>query len=86
MTKEELNDLYSKVINIIWNYNSYHVIYTCGEEHWDKMGNYVSFEVYGYSDQGEGSNWTEDWTIYSDGSINADGKNYKNFEEFLLDW
>jgi len=43
---------------------------------------------FGFSDQGEGSEWTEDWEINSDGTINIidDDRTYKNFEEFKSNW
>lgn len=81
-----LEELYDKVVDIINNHYDYHCNYCCisGSACWDKT--YVTFDVHGWSDQGEGSEWTEYWCIYDDGSIHADGVTYANFEEFKCDW
>lgn len=81
-----LEELYDNVVDIINSHWSYHCNYYCDSSSvcWDKT--YVTFDVHGYSDQGDGSEWTEYWCIYDDGRINADGMMYANFEEFKRDW
>ena len=87
MTKNEITILLDKVKAVINNYNSYYVWYSVSsEEIWDENGSYVTFEVFGYSDQDEGSNWTEYWSIDNTGRIVRDGKAYENFDEFKNDW
>ena len=86
MTKEELHELYDKVTTDIWNYESYHVRYSYGNEYWAEDGSYVSFDVYGHSDQGRGADWTEYWSIYSNGEIHTEEACYKNYEEFKAEW
>lgn len=87
MTKKEvkkIEDILEKVQNCISGWHSYHVFYCVGSEQW--FDSYVTFTVFGYSDQGEGSEWTENWCIYSDGSISGDHEIYNNFDEFERDW
>lgn len=87
MTPEDLSDLVDKVRTTISNYESYHVsYYPSSREEWGKDNSCVRFEVHGHSDQGEGSEWTEYWTVNSDGTIYADGETYKNYEEFISKW
>jgi hypothetical protein len=87
MTPDEIDVLLNKVKADINNYNSYHVWYSASsEEIWDEKGGYVTFEVYGHSDQGEGSNWTEYWSIDDNGTIARDGDVYENYNEFKNDW
>ena len=87
MTPDEIDVLLNKVKADINNYNSYHVWYSASsEEIWDEKGGYVTFEVYGHSDQGEGSNWTEYWSIDDNGTIARDGDIYENYNEFKNDW
>ena len=87
MTPEDLYDLVGKVKTAISNYERYHVsYYPSSNEERGKANSYVRFEVQGHSDQGEGSDWTEYWTINSDGTIYADGETYKNYEEFMSKW
>ena len=87
MTHEELVELFDKVIDVIRNYTSYHVFYYWDEENWASDGLSVSFRVHGNSDQGEGYEWTEYWTINSDGTIsNGEGDVWKTFEEFESNW
>lgn len=87
MTHEELVELFDKVTDVIWHYSSYHVSYCYGRDDWSSDGLSVTFEVYGHSDQGEGADWTEYWSIYSDGTIsNSEGDCWKTFEEFESGW
>ena len=88
MTKKEvkkIEKILEKVQNCILDYRrGYHGFYYIGShEHW--FDGYVTFTVCG-SDQDEGSEWTEDWYIYSDGRIRRDDKVYNNFDEFERDW
>lgn len=82
--KIELQNLLDKVFDAIYHHRDYHCTYCCGniEEHDD----YFSFEVYGYSDQGEGSEWTECWSIDAKGRIYSEDTTYENYEDFLKDW
>jgi len=87
MTTNELTILLDKVKTVINNYNSYYVWYSVSpEETWDENSSYVTFEVFGYSDQDEGSNWTEYWSIDNTGRIVRDGEIYENFDEFKNNW
>lgn len=87
MTKKEIKkieELLERVGKCISGLQGYHVFYSMGSEQW--FDSYVTFTVFGYSDQDEGSEWTEDWCIYSDGRIRRDDKVYNNFDEFERDW
>lgn len=87
MTKEDIRELFEKVTRLVdSNDTDYHCSYSCGEETWSDDGMRVMFEVHGFSDQGEGSEWTENWGIESDGRIYADDMIYDTFEEFEKDW
>lgn len=87
MTLEELHELFDKVDRAVWDYNAdYHARYFIGDTKWYNDNIYVSFEVNGHSDQGFGSDWTEYWSIDSDGKIYTEDKTYNDFEDFLKDW
>ena len=88
MTKEELCELLEKVRDVINNHYDYHVWYLASyDEEWGPYDRYVTFEVSGHSDQGDGADWTEHWGIDDDGTIHTgDGDTYKNFEEFKYNW
>lgn len=87
MTTNEITILLDRVKAVIDNYNSYYVWYSVSpEETWNENGSYVTFEVFGYSDQDEGSNWTEYWSIDNTGRIVRDGEIYENFDEFKDNW
>lgn len=89
MTKEELCELFEKVRDVINNHYDYHVWYLASyDEEWGPNDAWVTFKVYGSSDQGEGSDWTEEWEINNDGTIRIidDDRVYKNFEEFKYNW
>ena len=45
-----------------------------------------NYKVFGHSDQDEGSNWTEYWSIDNTGRIVGDGEIYENFDEFKDNW
>ena len=86
MTKKEVKKI-EKILEKVQNciLDGYHEFYYIGShEHW--FDGYVTFTVCGSSDQDEGSDWTEDWYIYSDGRIRRDGEVYNNFDEFERDW
>ena len=79
-----MKELLDKVLDTINNHVTYHTWYTYGEvEEYEK---YVSFEVYGYSDQGEGMEWIEYWSIDSDGKIYTEDTTYNSFEDFAKEW
>jgi hypothetical protein len=89
MTREEISDLLEKVRSYITNHNhhSYYVWYTpSSEEEWSANGSYVTFEVYAYSDQDDGREWTEDWFVDSDGKIGNGEETYDNYDDFKLNW
>lgn len=85
MTPEELENLYEEVTDLIYNYRSYHVWYTYGNKFVSPNGS-ISFDVYGFSDQGEGAEWTEYWSIDTNGKIYTSENVYDNIEEFKKDW
>lgn len=88
MTQEEIKkikELLEKVQACISGCQGYHEFYYIGsEEQW--FDSYVTFTVCGYSDQDEGSEWTEDWYIYSDGRIRRDDEVYNDFDKFEGNW
>ena len=82
-----LEDIYRKIVKVIDGNHSYHNFYNCDFYEWRQDGSRLTFKVYGSSDQGYGSEWTEYWTIYDDGSIsNSEGDNWKDFEDFESNW
>ena len=46
----------------------------------------IEFDVYASSDQGDGEEWTENWSIDSDGKIYTKDNVYNNIEDFKRDW
>ena len=76
--------LLDKVLDTINNHVTYHNWYSYGEI--EEYATYVSFDVYGYSDQGEGREWTEHWSIDNEGKIYTEDTTYDNYEEFLREW
>lgn len=87
MTKEEVNEIYNKVYQIIDSYRDYHTWYSVSEEDWWNNGLCVSFNVHGWSDQGEGSEWDEHWSIDGEtGKIYGDDIIYESFEDFYSNW
>lgn len=87
MTQEELYNIYEEISDFIYNnsWRSYHVWYYCGDAEFTSYGTIV-FDVYGTSDQGEGDEWTEYWSIDDDGKIHTDDNIYDNIEDFKRDW
>lgn len=84
MTREEFENLYNKISDVLYGFKSYHCWYLCcNETYYDTS---VSFEVHVTSDQGEGSEWIEYWSIDNDGKIHSEDTTYNNFEEFSLEW
>jgi hypothetical protein len=84
MEKVDLYELYDKVSNVLYGFKSYHCWYLCcNETYYDTS---VSFEVHVTSDQGEGSEWIEYWSIDNDGKIYSEDTTYNSFEEFLGEW
>lgn len=86
LTAEEVQELYEKVTKAVYDYTSYHTHYTYGDDKWRDEGLYVEFKVYGWSDQGEGSEWEEWWSIDSEGHINTEDRSYDTFEDFYSIW
>ena len=87
MTQEELYKIYEDVTYFIYHnsWNSYYVGYTCGDAKFTSYGT-IEFNVYGSSDQGDGDEWTEYWSIDTDGKINTGDNVYDNIEDFKRDW
>ena len=84
MTREEFYNLYNKISDVLYGFKSYHCWYLCcNETYYDTS---VSFEVHVTSDQGEGSEWIEIWSIDNDGKIYSEDTTYNSFEEFLSEW
>ena len=87
MKQEELYRIYEEISDFIYNNNwrSYHIWYTCGSV--DVISNStIEFEVYGSSDQGDGDEWIEHWSIDTNGKIYTKENVYDNIEEFKRDW
>ena len=85
MTEQEIQEIFDKVTSAIRNSDSYHNCYGYGDEEWMNETT-VLFTIYGHSDQGEGADWTENWSIDSEGKIHANGEVYENFEQFESEW
>lgn len=87
MTPEELYKIYEEIFNFIYNngWRSYHVFYTCGSAEIISGGT-IEFDVYGSSDQGDGDEWTESWSISTNGKIYTENNVYDNIEDFKRDW
>lgn len=84
MTREEFDNLYDKISNILYGFKSYHCWYLCcNETYYDTS---VSFEVHVHSDKGDGADWVEYWSIDDKGRIYSEDTTYNNFEEFLGEW
>ena len=85
MTQEELENLYEEVTDWIYDYRCYHVWYSYGNKFVFPNGA-IGFDVYGFSDQGEGAEWTEHWLIDTNGEIYTYENVYDNIEEFKRYW
>ena len=85
MTEKELYELYDKIDNVLWDYPSYHCVYMSRDPVFLKNGT-LTFEVCVSSDQGDGSEWTENWGIREDGSIWTEDETYKDFVDFEQRW
>lgn len=87
MTQEELYRIYEEVTYFIHHnrWNSYYVWYICGDAEFTSYGT-IEFDVYASSDQGDGDEWTEYWSIDADGKINTGDNVYDNIEDFKRDW
>lgn len=87
MTQEELYKIHEEIYDFIYNnsWRSYHVSYVCGSAEFTPYGT-IEFDVYGWSDQGDGDEWTEHWSIDTDGKINTRNNLYDNIEDFKRDW
>ena len=87
MTYDELYRIYEEISDFIYNnsWRSYHVWYTCGSVDVISDGA-IEFNVYGSSDQGDGDEWTEYWSIDANGKIYTENNVYDNIEDFKRDW
>lgn len=84
MTREEFDNLYDKISNILYGFKSYHCWYfCCNPEYYDGS---MSFEVHVHSDKDEGDDWEEHWSIDDKGRIYSEETIYENYEEFLGEW
>lgn len=84
MTQEEFYNLYDKISHVLYGFKSYHCWYLCCNEEWDN--NSLHFEVHVTSDQGEGSEWIEYWSIDDKGKIYSEDTIYDSYKEFLREW
>lgn len=87
MKHEELYRIYEEISDFIYNntWRSYHIWYVCGSV--DVISNSaIEFEVYGSSDQGDGDEWIEHWSIDTNGKIYTEDNIYDNIEDFKKDW
>ena len=84
--KPETIEIADKVRHVIYEHRNqwYYYWYSCGDI--KEYDTYVGFDVYVYSDKGEGDDWTEDWYVYDDGSICSPNNVWKNIDEFLTYW
>ena len=85
MTERELYELYDKISDVFWHYQSYHCTYLSKDPMIWGDGT-LTFDVYGWSDQGDGSEWIENWGIREDGSIWSEDETYKDFTDFEQRW
>lgn len=87
MKQEELYKIYEEISDFIYDnsWRSYHVWYSCGNVEVTSYGT-IEFNVYGSSDQGDGNEWTEYWSIDTDGKIKTGDDIYDNIEHFKRDW
>ena len=82
MEQNKLYELYEKISDFLLHYRTYHCTYIPMDPELGVNGTYLTFEVLVSSDQGEGSEWIEDWGINNDGSIYSPYNTYKDFDEF----
>ena len=87
MTQEEIRDIYEEISDFIYHHNwrSYHCSYYCGEVNFSTSTS-IHFDVYGASDQGEGTEWTEHWSLDYDGKIYTEDDVYNSIEDFKRKW
>lgn len=87
MKQEELYKIYEEISDFIYNnsWHSYHTWYTCSSAETTSTGT-IEFDLYGSSDQGDGDEWTEHWSIDVNGKIYAEDNVYDNIEDFKRDW
>lgn len=87
MTQEELYRIYEEIFDFIYNngWCGYHVWYTCGSAEFTSYGT-IEFDVHGSTDQGDGNEWTECWSIGTNGKIYTENNIYDNIEDFKRDW
>ena len=81
MTREEFNNLYNKVSDVLYGFKSYHCWYCCRNETY--YDNSMDFEVHVHSDKGDGDDWVEYWSIDDEGKIYSENTTYNTFEEFF---
>lgn len=84
MTQEEFYNLYDKIRDVLYGFKSYHCWYRCYNEEY--YGDSMSFEVHVNSDEGDGDDWVEYWSIDDKGRIHSEDATYENYEEFLREW
>ena len=87
MKQEELHKIYEEISDFIYknSFRSYHIWYTCGSAEVISDGT-IEFYVYGSSDQGDGDEWVELWSIDTNGKIYTKNNVYDNIEDFKRDW
>ncbi len=84
---EIVRDVFQEVTEILYKYHqvSYHVFCSVGNERWSENNSLIRFTVYFWNDQGNGSEWEEEWYIDEEG-IHTEEKLFKTLEEFKSDW
>lgn len=87
MTHEEIRNIYEEISYFIYDntWRSYHCSYYCGEVNFSTSTS-IQFDVYVTSDQGEGAEWTEHWSIDNDGKIYTEDDVYNSIEDFKREW
>ena len=87
MTQEEMKNIYEEISDFIYhnNWRDYHCSYYCGEVNFS-TATYIEFDVYVTSDQGDGDEWTEHWSIDTNGKIFTKYDVYNSIEDFKREW
>ena len=79
MTEEEFYNLYDKIRDVLYGFKSYHCWYFCCNEEYH--GDSMSFEVHVNSDEGDGDEWVEYWSIDDKGRIHSEDTIYESYKE-----
>ena len=87
MTLEETRNIYEEISDFIYDntWRDYHCSYYCGEVNFSTSTS-IHFDVYGTCYRGDGDEWTEHWSIDTNGKIYTEDDVYNSIEEFKRDW